>query len=404
MKYAILFEQTEDIIEYGISVLRHIAQHYGHTIVPPADADILAVSVCDISQIVFLEKVRKQYPNKKIIVGGHAATYYKLFGLFADMVNIGQGFDAFECQSLDQLDSLSCVWTPAKDGQIILASWHIDWDIVPLANVTQKQKYYWGAVGCKNKCKFCATSWTNPHQVNDKLRVAQVLKKYPNCTIVTNDSDNVGERMTQSVMLIDFLKRIPKKYGVYRIGVEFATEDTRRYYGKFFTDNQFIQAIQHAIDYGARLKLFCIGGINTIEEWHNLFFSIPPIYQHGSFEVKFTNMSYEMFTPMKRYRSTIDPAKMMNTDKVRKFIGELKLSRFPFKSMPCTNEIGTLRRNGLCYVTNADEYAIYRDSSKIKTIDSMMRVLDKIGFYQNDYSDTVKINHRMTGGVPELVE
>jgi hypothetical protein len=404
MKYAILFEQTEDIVEYTISVLRHIACHYGHTIVDPIDADVIAVSVCDISQVSFVEKLRKKYPDKKILVGGHSSVYYKLFGLFADMVNIGQGFDAFACKSLEELEKLPSVWTPAKDRQIIHASWRIDWDIVPVANVTSNQRYYWGAVGCKNKCKFCSTSWTNPHQVNDVGRVAAVRQKYPNTTIVTNDSDFVGERMTQSVMLVDFLKRKPKKYGVYRIGVEFATEATRRYYGKSFTDEQFLQAIQHAEDYGTRLKMFCIGGINTHEEWRQLFFSIPPIYHQGHYDVKFTNITYEMFTPMKRERHNINPSLMWETNEAREFITELKMTRFPFHSMPCTGRVGTLRRNMLCYVTNQREYDIYKQTAKVTDVSLLMRSMQEAGYYVNDYSDTVKINHRMTGGTLELLD
>ena len=397
MKYAILFEQTEDIVEYTISVLRHIAAVYGHSVVSPSEADLLAVSVCDISQISFLEKVRKQYPNKIIIVGGHAAIYYKLFGLFADMVNVGQGFEAFACQSIDELKSLSCVWTPDKDGQTIFSSWMIDWDIVPVANVTTKQRYYWGAVGCKNKCKFCVTSWTNPHQINNPFRISDVLKKHPNTTIVSNDSDAVAERMTQSVMLLDFIRRRPKKYGVYRIGVEFATEENRKHYGKPFSNDQFYQAIRHALTYGTRLKLFCIGGIDTHEDWRNLFFGIDPIYEKGSYEVKFTNICYEMFAPIKRERQNIDPARMWETPEIRAFIGELKLSRYPFKSMPCSTRANTILRNMLIYITSMEGYKKHKECKKNTDVPQLMKQLELSGFYTTDYSDTVKINHRMIG-------
>lgn len=136
MKYALLFKQTEDIVEYTISVLRHIAGVYGHTFTDPEDADIIAVSVCDLSQISFVEGIRKKYPNKKIAIGGHASIYFKLWGLFADYVNIGQGFEFFECKTIEQIEALPCVWTRDKQPPFA-SSTKIDWSIVPVANVTK---------------------------------------------------------------------------------------------------------------------------------------------------------------------------------------------------------------------------------------------------------------------------
>jgi hypothetical protein len=377
-----------------MSVVRNLMAMNGHCVVSPDEADIICVSVCDVTQVKFVESVRRKYPDKKIVVGGHAAIYYKLFGLFADYVALGQGFEFFKCQSVGEFSSLPSVWHKDK-ADVLIPSTLIEWGAVPIANVTQKQRYYLGAVGCKNKCKFCMTSWTNPHQRNDDYRVKAAMKKYPNITVVTNDSDNVASRMTQSIMLLDFLKKPLKKYGVYRIGVEFATEESRKKYGKLFTDAQFCEMVQRAVGNGVRLKLFCIGGINTIDEWRGLFSQIPPIFQKGNFEIKFTNITYDMFTPMKFHRYEIDIDRMFDTKKAHDFVTELKLSGgWPFKALPTSGVKDTLLRNALCYTTNADEYALYNELRMPKV--EKERVLSAVlnVFFKNDYSASVKINHR----------
>lgn len=390
MKYAVLYDMRGDIVEYTISVIIHLMRYNGHEIVPPEEADLIAVSVCDVSQIKYVEKVRKLYPHKKILVGGHAAIYYKLFGIFADYVSLGQGFELFECQTIDEIENLPSVWVRGVEKPVLIPSTKIDWTIVPVANVTKKQKYYWGAVGCKNKCKFCLTSWTNPHQKNDHHRIKQVLKQYPNCTIVSNDSEDIPSRRTQSIMLKDFLVKPLKKYAVYRIGVEFATEASRRKYGKPFSDDMFVQAVDRAYDEGVRLKLFCISGIDTIEEWDSLFSKLHPHYQAGNIEVKFTNIVYEMFTPIKEERLNIDISRMFSTQKAREFVNKHKMTNFALKSLPCMSVRDCLAKNILLYTTNADEYVmqkrIYKEPEEV-----MVKYFKELA-KDNDYSDTVKIN------------
>ena len=393
MKYAVLYNMVGDIVEYTISVIKHLMIYNGHEITTPDDADILAISICDVTQIKFVERVRKLYPGKKLLVGGHAAIYYKLFGIFADYVNLGQGFEVFECQTIEEIENLPSVWVRGVEKPVLIPSTKIDWSIVPVANVTRKQKYYWGAVGCKNKCKFCLTSWANPHQKNDVHRVKQVLKQYPNCTIVSNDSEDVPPRMTQSIMLKDFLVRPLKKHAVYRIGVEFATETNRRRYGKPFSDDMFVQAVDRAYDEPVRLKLFCISGIDGYDDWDALFSQLHPHYQTGNIEVKFTNISYEMFTPIKRERFGIDIDKMFSTERARTFVSKHKLTNFALKALPCTSVRNCLSKNILLYTTNIDEYHMHRKIYR-EPEDVMLRYFKEIS-KDNDYSDTVKINLRV---------
>ncbi len=391
MKYALFYQQTKDIVEYTISVLRALIKKYGHTETTPNDADVILISVCDINQILFVEKIRKQYSDKKICVGGHAAIYWKLFSLFADYINIGQGFEFFKAQTLQEIESLPCVWVNGKKE--LSSSTLIDWSIVPCANVTTGQYYYWGAVGCKNRCKFCLTSWTNPHQQNDQRRIESIRQKIKNVTIVTNDSDAVGKRMTQSIMLKDFLKANLKKYAVYRLGVEFATEDNRKKYGKPFTDDQFCEMIDRAVKYGVRLKIFCISGIDEYDDWNKLFFKIYPVYVKGHFDLKFTNICYEMFTPIKKERYDLSLDKMFDTERSREFCLKHKTRCWPLAPLPTASKAATVIKNMLIWTANKNEYNIFKT---IKNSDDEKLIYDLLmrnKFFENDYSETVKINH-----------
>lgn len=391
MKYAVLCKHSADVIEYTVSVLNHLIKINNHELVTPDDADIIVVSVCDITQVEWVDKLKKQYPDKTLMVGGHATIYYKLFGLFADIITLGEGFEVFKCQTIDEIKALPSVWYPNCNKDVLIPSTYIDWSKVPVANVTNKQRYYWGAVGCKNKCKFCLTSWTHPHQKNSKKRIEQVLTKYPNCTIVSNDSDELPARMTQSIMLKDFLKVDLKKYAVYRIGVEFATEETRRKYGKPFTDDMFVQAIERAYQYGVRLKLFCIGGINTIDEWDTLFSKIPTHYERGNIEVKFTNINYEMFTPMVHERNNLDLNNLWNTKKAKTFISKHKERVWALKALPCTSEINCMLKNILIYTTNMSEYKQYKLLKKASAYE-IYSYYKNSGILDNVYTETVKID------------
>ena len=391
MKYAVFCDHATDAVEYTVSVLNHLIKINGHQLVDPGDADILAVSVCDVTQIRYVEKIRALYPNKTILVGGHAAIYWKLFLLFADIIHLGEGFELFRCHSIDEIKELKSVVFEGKNN-IIVPSTFIDWKTVPVANVTQKQKYYWGSVGCKNKCKFCLTSWTHPYQKNSMARINNILSKYPTCTIVSNDSVGMTQRMTQSIMLKDFLVAPLKKYSVYRIGVEFATDASRRKYGKPFSDDMFVQAVVRAMDEGVRLKLFCISGINTMDEWDGLFEQIPPIYQKGNIEIKFTNLNYEMFCPIKEERYNLDINRLFNTQLAKAFVSRHKVDRFPLKALPCTSKQDCLLKNILLYTTSRDEYDEYNRLRKAKDENLTHAYLKGSGIFDNDYSDSVKID------------
>jgi hypothetical protein len=390
MKYAIVSNSHKDIIEYSVSSLREILRHYGHSLVMSEDADIIGITVCDVNDVAFVRKLRDQFPSKKIAIGGHAAVYYKLFLPFVDFINIGHGFEFFRCQSIYEITALNCVVSHTSTPPYY-ASEVIDWTLFPIANVTKQQRYYVGAFGCKNKCKFCLTSWTHKHQRNPYAQAA--LAKYPNITLVSNDSEGTQDRMTQSITATDFIKRHTlKKYGIYRIGIEFATEQQRKKYGKPFDDALFIEIFKKAIKYGVRLKLFCISGISTKDEWDALFSKIPTIYSTTGIEVKFTNLNYEMFVPLRSDRENLSPDNFFDSKSTKQFISRHKMRAFPLKSMPCMSPLETMRKTALCWSCSEQDMLM---AKKFKDADEIVLAL-KTHYFKQDYSNDIIFDLKTT--------
>jgi len=364
-----------------------IATHYGHEISTPEDADILCLSVCDITEVEWVKKIREKFPRKIIATGGHACVYYRIFKLYSDFVNIGHGFDFFSCQTIEEIRTLPCVVSDFSSPPY-KASEKVEWRVFPIANVTKRQKYYIGAFGCKNKCQFCLTSWTHKHQINPYAR--QATQKYKNITLVSNDSHNTDNRMTQSIMVRDFIspQKTLKKYAVYRLGIEFATEHDRKKYGKPFTDDDFVTIFLKAQQYGVRLKLFCISGINTIDEWHHLFANIPYIYTKGKYEIKFTNLTFEMFTPLKKGRFEIDPAHYFDSTQVKQFVSYYKQRVWPLNSMPCSSPLKTMQRMAFCWSKTEQDILL---AKKMKNLDEAVHALKSVYFLQ-DYNDDIQFD------------
>jgi hypothetical protein len=253
--------------------------------------DFILFSICDVSQIGILVKIRNENPKKKIIVGGHFAIFYKLCILFSDYVSIGQGFDFFKCQSEEEIKELDSVYYEGKNKEIT-PSILIEWEQIPICKITRNGYYYWNSVGCKNKCKFCLTSWTNKYQCNSLSRIKEIVNNKKNINFISNENDNLVEIKEQrkSIMLKDFLN-IKKHYcNYYRIGLEFATEGNRKKQGKYFTNDMLVQSILKAVKEKVRIQFFCIAGYEPKEEWYKLFSILPALSEGWEIKFKFTNV------------------------------------------------------------------------------------------------------------------
>ena len=242
--------------------------------------DAVLFSMCDVMEYPALIKLRKA-AKRPLIVGGSYAYHFRSAILYADGVWVGECYEMAECRTLDELLGHPCCYTGGP--QLPRASDRIDWEKVPVCQTAPHKAYYWGGQGCKNKCRFCLTSWTHPHQVNSAERIASAKRVAEahklHLMICSNEySDGNGGR-TQDMMLRDYI-RIPVSGGVVRLGVEFATEETRRRVGKPITDGDMEAAIAKMSREGVSLRLFHIGGYDRREDWETYIDKMCALLDH----------------------------------------------------------------------------------------------------------------------------
>jgi hypothetical protein len=392
MKYAIWCETDSGIIQYTFYLLKYLAEINNHKITNFEEADFILFSICDVSQILKLKKMREQYPLKKIIVGGHFAVFFKICILFADYVNIGQAFEFFKCQSEKSIKNLKSIYYQ-DCNKIIEPSILIEWEKIPLCKITKNSYYYWNSVGCKNKCKFCLTSWTNSYQKNDKNRILSLLKTGKNINFVSNENDNLTDIKEQgkSIMLKDFLK-IEKHYcNYYRIGLEFATEKNRQKLGKFFSDTDLYQSILKAVKDKVRIQFFCIAGMDEPKDWYKLFSNMPSLSKGWAIKFKFTNLEYQMFTPL--YKELIN----INTDNYFTqentsfiFNNYLKIAMKCGRISTIKYPAWALWRTGMTNSINLEQFNVFYDLRNCKDINIIKKAIFENGIYKNDYSNKIK--------------
>lgn len=394
MRYYIKSNPSGDTQNYTHSVLENTAPQFGHEVVRhPGNADAILVSLCDITEIDMLEKIRNRWPEQKIIAGGPlASAYFKLCAIFADYVNVGQCFDFFEAQSFEEIEELPSTYLAGKEK--VKACTRIDWEKVPIAQVSKGSFYYWGGVGCKNKCRFCLTSWTNPWQRNSPARIKKAASQIPrgDLKIVSNQYNDAYEKvMVKDMLLREYINGPAQTSGRYvRMGVEFATEETRKKYGKPCTHEELLQALAKAERENTHLILFFIGGINTRDEWIDLFQRMPQNYSTSPrIFCKFTNLEYQMHTPIFKERYDLDPERYLDGGfgralfrKVQQFNNRIRIKTIKYPAH-------AVWRMGQSLCTTLDNYHVWQNVKDHKDIYALKSLLHDTGVIETDYSDMV---------------
>jgi hypothetical protein len=396
---------------YVNAVIRHLIEVNGHELVTdPLQADYLLISLRDITEIFELEKLRNTYPRTKIAVGGHLAVYFKLLALFADVVNVGQGFEFFRAQSENEILDLDCIYTPKDPDAMVVPSTFIEWSRLPASQVSKNVFYYLGAVGCRNKCKYCLTSWTNRYQRNDYTRIKTLEARIPkgkSLNLISNDNvkrNILNKTRVKDMMLRDFIRQREKDSTFVRMGLEFATEETRAKYGKPFTDEELLFALDHAKALNVQTQFFCITGLNTIEEWQHLFNQIPVDMDfRPRVFFKFTNLEYCMFTPIFDERYDLDPSRYCGQEFREKiFIGTSGKNK-RIRTAAIKYPAHALWRMGMGGVVTMDQFLRWKKLKNKKDLQTVYQELYDTGTIDTDYRDQVQfwyqreLSHAQTG-------
>jgi len=378
---------------YTEKLLLHLASSNGHTIEMARDSVILA-SLCDVTEMMSLERIRAKYPGSVIIAGGHLAKIgAKAMGLFADAVWVGHAFEFFRCQSLDEIYRHPSCYVPGKDKQVA-ASTSIDWRQCPAIQTDKRRFYVFGGAGCRGKCSFCLTSWTEPHQERPgaatlvgKLRPK--IGKGNSIKIISNAyTSELGDDLVQDMMLKDVLKvRSNDKRKLIRCGVEFATEASRRKHAKPIKDEEIRQAVAYAERLNLDLQFFLIGGRDTREDWERFVEVIPPSdAMRPRVFFKWTNLEYQQKTPLWSEVSDIDFGRYLDRSFTDWFFRNAAHKNKRVRVLPVKYPAHAVWRICMSNVQDMEQYLTCKRERNTKDMDRIKRLFADVQPWSNDLS------------------
>jgi hypothetical protein len=401
MKYYLEEVTDKGNVFYTYQILKALIAVNGHTLEErPEDADVLLISLVAIWDVSRIKKMRSRYPMAKIVAGGAMSFMIEPLTIWADAVNVGQGFEFFKLKTWDQILSAPFVYVRGKDA--VYPSNYIDWQSVPLVQCAARKWYYWAGVGCKNKCSFCLTSWTNKEQRNQLERVQQAwltLKKHDkkaNLILVANETQSFDlKNKVRDYMVKDYIKPIRVPSGLVRLGIEFPSEETRRKMGKPMSEADIVTAFDLAAMRRNDLHCFYIAGLNSKDEWREHFENVllPTSEKQPKIMIKITNLVIEPHTPLYRIRKKIDYTRLLPDtfrEDLRVWCRMNNRKRFAFP-------IGSPRRamadSYYTWMSTAEEYEKIRGFLKDPKgpIEPMVEWGMEAGLFDKDWPEKVKL-------------
>ncbi len=268
----------ESITFYTQELIKYLAKKNGHEVVDnPYKADFAGLSLAHHSEVKDILKLRKELPKGiPIIAGGHATYAPKAIAAYADYVCLGHGFEFFrdtkEMGSVKEIEQLPYIYFKGKTAPL-LYSQYIDWKMIPLSRTGKNTWAFFWSVGCRAKCNFCATSWTNQYQQNPNEMHLQMARDHTHgkqLYVVTNDySFSNVRRAVSDVMVKEYIKT-PSTYdniGLIRTGIESVTEKGRYFFGKHIKDHELQRFFELTYKHKKETNLFFIAGVDTTEEY-----------------------------------------------------------------------------------------------------------------------------------------
>lgn len=395
MRFSLNSVQEQGVNTYSRVLLEKLIKINSHQLVENDEADIILCSIVDVTEIRLLKDIRDRYPEKKIAAGGQFCVFFKAAALFADYVNVGSGFEFFECKTEEEIRSLKCVYFNGKER--IESSNIIRWDQVPIVQLTKKVYSYFGATGCPNKCKFCLTSWTNSHNENSETKIRRAVrmiqKNGGSPTIISNEQDHTADIKTpsKSMMLRNFLDSNEVTSKKIRIGLEFATEKSRAYMGKKISDKDLLAAIEKARELKIELQFFCIAGWDRKEDWVSLIRSIPKtLNSMPRIVFKFTNLEYQMHTPLWKKRREISISNYLDTNSARElYMIAMSEGTANIRVKSIKYPAHSLWRTGVSASVTMEQFNTFWALRNSKDIGELYQALQQSGVLENDYSDMV---------------
>lgn len=293
-------ETAQQAREFTSKLLKWWVVKHGAELVGPEDADIVCVSFCSPREIGVLKAARKiaDAHGLKVLGGGCEAYTGSTYLAWCDYLCVGEGYEmlrrlAGSNDPLSDLDGFSNVL--ADPCQPVSPDYRIPWGELPSVQTAPHAFYYLAGRGCRNKCKFCMTSWTQPHQtVPSALRNQAESQMVGRQKLVYVSNDDGFGGGAGSTTLKNFLNADRDRWPmVIRLGVEGLTEERRRSFSKPMYDFEIARAIVKAKQIRRQLELFYIIGFPDDPKPIDAFAAIASMV--GTEEVRFPRV-YLKFT------------------------------------------------------------------------------------------------------------
>lgn len=132
------FESASRFMTY--TIVQRIMAGAGHAIVErPDGADAALYSMCDVTEMPGLIKLRREVGSLPIIVGGAFAFNFWSAAIYADIVWLGEVFEMAECETLDDLTNSPHSYRMGQQ-RMPTAATRIDWDKVPVCQIAPKKR------------------------------------------------------------------------------------------------------------------------------------------------------------------------------------------------------------------------------------------------------------------------
>lgn len=200
--------------------------------------DIIGYTYFSINSFDLLRKIRLEFSNNKIIVGGIGvyAHYIRILEI-ADFLYFGEAFE-FNNNS---------VLSKKKLKQTLKIQQSINFEKIPIVRAGKKLYYCEIEKGCPYRCEFCYVSWVNKFSqmsddnfikkcnfIDSKLKGNQItfianegLVKDRNSNIFNNLNNNKYDN--QSLPISTYIKNYNafKNQSIVRFGIELPTEKSR---------------------------------------------------------------------------------------------------------------------------------------------------------------------------------
>jgi radical SAM superfamily enzyme YgiQ (UPF0313 family) len=358
--------------EYTIRLIEHLMRPY--LVERPEDADMVLVSVCDVSEIMDIIKAR-QY-EKPIISGGMIAEY-PVVNELSDYSWHGEiyGFRDNVAAGIHPADMANCT---TRENRRLVVDERIAWNENPIIGVGSKAKYYYISKGCPVKCKYCYMANVREYQVIPESRYWAVAKKAGNGFMPiaaynpygTIEHTRIGETLIKKYIATGH----GKGSKMLRAGVEFVDPYLSKSLAKGVTIDDLNMAISLAKSTNTKLVLYFIAGLETQEQLEDYFNKIVMDYAiKPAITIVFTYIDPQPFTPFHDFDIS---QKIVDIDtKALYRVASARNKRV--RMLPLAGPEKSTLRTMLGRCISEDDYRFVKSISKIQFNDMVLRAEER---------------------------